>query len=254
MLMKTMLEGENSLANICNFNYKFRDIKSEAYDYRGYENIKIQTDRFNTIKEITDLITEITGENKEAAKMNIDTNRFITYSYACIGQEDWNDNTNIELLQKEFYKFVNVEKADYIVDSCNESLANKVGIVEKSKNEIYGCSNVGTVLLTSDINLENCTKRQSEFERQYLYQYIYNLYKKISLKKLNYDFDNLGSLLQNEWTKTLKMDAIFKQVKNKYDLLYKNLNIEKTASTNKIIVAILAILLIMNIISIFKIF
>ena len=66
--------------------------------------------------------------------------------------------------------------------------------------------------------------------------------------------DNLGSLLQNEWTKTLKMDAIFKQVKNKYDLLYKNLNIEKTASTNKIIVAILAILLIMNIISIFKIF
>ena len=102
MLMKTMLEGENSLANICNFNYKFRDIKSEAYDYRGYENIKIQTDRFNTIKEITDLITEITGENKEAAKMNIDTNRFITYSYACIGQEDWNDNTNIELLQKEF--------------------------------------------------------------------------------------------------------------------------------------------------------
>ena len=211
--------------------------------------------------------------------MYIDTNRFITYSYACIGQEDWNDNTNIELLQKEFYKFVNVEKADYIVDSCNESLANKVGIVEKSKNEIYGCSNVGTVLLTSDINLENCTKRQSEFERQYLYQYIYNLYKKISLKKLNYDFekksknakeefikfaqttwieeitnDNLGSLLQNEWTKTLKMDAIFKQVKNKYDLLYKNLNIEKTASTNKIIVAILAILLIMNIISIFKIF
>ena len=57
------------------------------------------------------------------------------------------------------------------------------------------------------------------------------------MKKLNYDFekksksakeefikfaqttwieeitnDNLGSLLQNEWTKTLKMDAIFKQV------------------------------------------
>lgn len=27
----------------------------------GMKNIKIQTDRFNTIKEITDLITEITG-------------------------------------------------------------------------------------------------------------------------------------------------------------------------------------------------
>ena len=279
MLMKTILEGKNSLANVCNFNYKFRDIKSEAYDFRGYENIKIQTDRFNKIKEITDLITEITGENKEATKMNIDTNRFITYSYACIGQEDWNDDTNTELLQKELYKFVNVEKADYIVDSSNENLANKIGLVEKSKNEIYGCSNIGTVLLTSDINLENCTKRQSEFERQYLYQYIYNLYKKISLKKLNYDFekksksakeefvtfaqttwieeitnDNLGSLLQNEWERALKLDTLYKQVKNKYDLLYKNLNIEKTASTNKVIVAILVILLIMNIVSIFKIF
>ena len=41
--IKTALEGDNTLANVCNFNYKFRDIKSNLYNFKGYENIKIQT-------------------------------------------------------------------------------------------------------------------------------------------------------------------------------------------------------------------
>ncbi len=280
LLMKTVLEDNHSLSDLCNFNYKFRDIKSTAYEYRGYENIKIQTDRFNNIREITDLIKEITGNSTEATKLNIDTDRFITYSYACIGQEDWNI-ANSELLEKEFYKFANVEKADYKVDSSEKNSVNKMSIIEKSKNEFYGCSNVGTVLLTSDVSSENYTKRQREFERQYLYQYIFNLYKKISLKKLNYDLqkknmlnqfkeefekfiqaagieeitnDNIGSQLESEWTRVLKINIIYSQLKGKYDMLYKNSNIEKTANTNKIIVVILILLVIMNLISIIKIF
>ena len=280
LLMKTVIEDNHNLSDLCNFNYKFRDIKSSAYEYRGYENIKIQTDRFDNIREITDLIKEITGNSTEATKLNIDTDRFITYSYACVGQEDWSI-TNSELLEKEFYKFANVEKADYKVDSCETNLVNKMSIIEKSKNEFYGCSNVGTVLLTSDVSSENYTKRQREFERQYLYQYIFNLYKKISLKKLNYDLqkknmlnqfkeefekfiqaagieeitnDNIGSQLENEWTRVLKINIIYSQLKGKYDMLYKNSNIEKTANTNKIIVVILILLVVMNLISIIKIF
>ena len=281
LLMKTILEEGNTLSDVCNFNYKFRDIKSDAYDFRGYENIKIQTDRFNNIKEITTLIKEITGNNKEAIKLNLDTDRFITYSYACIGQEDWNENTNNELLKKEFYKFANVESADYIIDFVNSEIKNNMSIIEKSKNEIYGCSNVGTILLTSDVNSENYTKVPHKFERQYLYQYIFNLYKKIYLKKINYDLrkvdklktakqefiyftqdiwieeitnDNIGTLLDKEWKKILKLQELYIQVKNKYDLLYKNSNIEETAQTNKVIVIILILLLLMNIISIFKLF
>ena len=281
LLMKTILEEESTIADLCNFNYKFRDIKSETYDFRGYENIKIQTDKFNSIKEITTLITEITGSNKEISKLNLDTDRFITYSYACIGQEDWNENTNNELLEKEFYKLANVENADYIVNSGNNGIKNKMSTIEKSKNEIYGFSNVGTVLITSDINSENCTKLPHKFERQYLYQYIFELYKKIYLKKINYDFkkskrlnntkqelvnftqvawieeitnDNIGSLLDTQWRKTLKLDTLYLQVKNKYDLFYKNSNIEKTAQINKMIVIILILLLIMNVISICRLF
>ncbi len=279
--MKTMLEGENTLADVCNFNYKFRDIKSKLYDFKGYENIKIQTDMFEDIKEITALIKEITGNNKGAKELNLDTERFITYSYACIDQEDWNDKTNTELLGKEFYKFANVESADSVVESISNETKNKTAIVEKSKYELYGCSNIATVLLTSDKNSENYTKLPHIFERQYLYNYIFELYKKISLKKVNNEFkqnrkfevtkqkfidftqkvwieettnDNTGSALEDEWSSILKLEEVYHQVKAKYDVLYKNSNIEKTAKTNKIIVVILIILLIINIINIFKLF
>ena len=66
--------------------------------------------------------------------------------------------------------------------------------------------------------------------------------------------DNIGTLLDKEWKKILKLQELYIQVKNKYDLLYKNSNIEETAQTNKVIVIILILLLLMNIISIFKLF
>lgn len=281
MLIKTTLGEGTTLADICNFNYKFRDIKSENYSFRGYENIKIQTDKFNNIEEITKLIKKITGNSTQASKLNLDTNRFITYSYACVDQESWNEKTNRELLENDFFKFANVENSDYIANYSEGELKQKISIIEKSKNEIYGCSNIGNVLLTSDNNSENCTKIPYKFERQYLYQYIFELYKKIYLKKINYELksnrkvknakqefvdftqsiwieettnDNMGDLLDTEWSKELKLKQLYNQVKNKYDLIYKNSNIEKTAQTNRMIVVILLVLLIMNLISISKLF
>lgn len=280
LLIKTMLEGETTLSDVCNFNYKFRDIKSDTYDLKGYENIKIQTDMFNDIKEIATLIKDITGNNKEASKLNIDTNRFITYSYVCLEQESWNDSINDEIKEREFYKFANVEKADYIVDSGKSGIKEKMSIVEKTKNELYGSSNVGTVLLTSDINSENCTKVPYQFERQYLYHYIYELYEKIYINKINYNFkrtnkinqtkkdfvnftqsiwiedvtnDNVGSLLGTEWKKVLKLDSLYLQAKNKYDLVYKNSNIEKTMKISGTIAILLGILIIINLVGICKI-
>ena len=280
MIMKTNIEGENTLSDVCNFNYKFRDIKSNEYELKGYENIKIQTDIFNNVKQIDKLIEEITGNNIEAKKLNLNIERFITYSYVCIEQEEWKE-TNKELLEKSFYKLANVEKSDYIVDFEKDDINNKILSIRKSKNEIYGCSKIGTVLLTSDINAENCTELPYRFERQYLYQYIYELYKRIYLKKLNLEFfkikniesikqkfikftqliwieeitnNNIGNLLDNEWRKILNLEKLYLEVKNEYDLAYKNSNIDKTARTNKMIVIILSVLLVMNIITIIKLF
>lgn len=280
LCIKTNLEGENTLLDVCNFNYKFRDIKSALYNFKGYENIKIQTDMFEDVKGLTTLIKEITGNNKGAKDLNLDTERFITYSYACIGQENWNENTNNELLEKAFCKFASVEPADAIADYNTNGIKEKISVIEKSKYELYGCSNVATVLLTSDIQSENYTKAPHKFERQYLYNYIFELYKKIYLKKINFEFkqnnqfkqtkekfinftqkiwieevtnENIGSMIDSEWKRTLKQEEIYSQVKYKYDVLYKNSNIEKTQKTNKLIVVILILLLIINIITVIKI-
>lgn len=279
LVLKTTLEGENTLANVCNFNYKFRSIKSSNYNFKDYENINIQTDMFSSIKELNTLIKDITGNNKGAKELNIDTEKFITYSYACIGQEAWNENLKTGLLEKEFYRFANVEKTDAVITLGDKSLEEKMTVIEKSKNEMYGISNIATVLLTSDKEAGNYTKIPHDFERKYLYNYIFELYKKIYLKQINYEFkqtgkfkklkqdfinftqkiwieevtnEQNGSMLDAEWKQTLDLNTLYAQIKEKYDILYKNTNIEKTEKTNRAIVAILVLLVILNIIIVIK--
>ena len=273
LTIKTTLDEGSTIADVCNFNYKFRDINPNLSKLKDFENIKIQTDIFKDVKGIGTLIKDITGSNIQAKELNIDTERFITYSYLCIGQEDWKEKSNEELLEKEFYKFANIKPADYIVDT-NSSM--EVYKIQKSKYIKYGATNTSTVLLTSDINTENYTKLPHQYENQYLYNYIFELYKKIYLKKINKKFDipskfgstkqefidftqsiwieevsndETGNELAQQWKNTLKTDIIYAKVKQKYDLIYKNINIEKTAKSNKWIAIILIILAIINIIN-----
>ena len=279
LTIKTTLDEESNLSDLCNFNYKFRDINSSSYNFKTYDNIKIQTDMFNDIRDITSLIKEITGNNKGAKELNIDSERFITYSYACVEKECWNEETNKELLEKEFYKFANVEPADYVVE--NNRIKEKMLTMEKSQYEVYGLTNIATVILTTDIKSENYTKVPHAFEREYLYNYIFELYKKIYLKKLNYEFyqknkfsqtkakfieftqetwieeitnNDFGSLLCNNWKKVLDVNILYSQVKDKYDVLYKNSNIEKTTKSNKAIAVTLVLLLIVSVINMLKLF
>ena len=55
-------------------------------------------------------------------------------------------------------------------------------------------------------------------------------------------------------TKKLNINQLYYELKDKYDTLYKNANIESTNKTNKWILALLAILLLINIISVIKLF
>ena len=114
--IKTTLEGENTLADVCNFNYRFRDIKSSLYNFNGHENIQIQTDMFENRQDLTDLIKSLTGNNKKAIQLNLDIDRFLVYSYACIGQEEWNLDKEQEMFKKEFLKFATVKPNDYAMD------------------------------------------------------------------------------------------------------------------------------------------
>lgn len=268
ILIKTMLDENSTLQNLCDFNYAFRDINST--DNSKIENIKIQTDVFQDVKGIQSFIKDITGNNRGARELNIDTARFTTYSYACVDKKYFESKEDIQEVEKEFNKYANIESSK---DSSN---INKTVSFELKKNTKLGFINNGTVLLTSDDETENYTKLSEKYENEYLYSYIYELYKKYYLKKLNLEFkignkfertrakfikftqnlmieettdDNIGSEIINCWEEVININNVFEKTKQKYDLLYKNVNIEKTARSNKIIMIVLILLVIVNIIN-----
>ena len=64
--------------------------------------------------------------------------------------------------------------------------------------------------------------------------------------------DELGNKLMDMWSRTLRIDDIYAKAKNKYDIMYKDYNIEKTRKTNKWIMVLLILSLILNIINFSK--
>lgn len=265
LLFKTIIDGENNkFSDVVNFNYKFRDITSKADELKEFENIKIQTSIFKDSKDIIKFIKDITGNTSLAEDLNIDQERFITYSYACISQEDWNDNVDIKTIEKLFFKFFKVLPAHKeLNDIITEDYFNKL---PNSKYIKYGFSNVGTALLTSDIAVDNYTKLPFRFENEQLYLYILCLYKKFYLAKVNYELDRKDcqqeflsftknflieeisndeteSCLEKNWSEKLDIDRMFNKIKNKYDMLNKSTNVEKTKIKQNIIILILIVIM-----------
>ena len=265
LLFKTIIDGENNkFSDVVNFNYKFRDITSKADELKEFENIKVQTSIFKDSKDIIKFIKDITGNTSLAEDLNIDQERFITYSYACISQEDWNDNVEIKTIEKLFFKFFKVLPAHKeLNDIITEDYFNKP---PNSKYIKYGFSNVGTALLTSDIAVDNYTKLPFRFENEQLYLYILCLYKKFYLAKVNYELDRKDcqqeflsftknflieeisndeteSCLEKNWSEKLDIDSMFNKIKNKYDMLYKSTNVEKTKIKQNIIILILIVIM-----------
>ena len=266
LVMKTTINGEDvSIDDVLNFNYKFREIHSELSGLKQYENIKIQSGMLKDVKQFTDLLKEIAGENTGAKDLNIDTERFITYTYACLGQEDWKPE-NRENLEREFYKLVQVLPANAQTNFEKKTEKEK----EELNSMLFGFSKASTVLLTSDRETDNFTKVPHIYETEYLYAYLFSLYKKYYLRKLNRDFQNgqdfekikkkfltfthgiwiqeitndeIGDSLCEHWEEKLGSQKAFLELKNKYDILYKDCNIEKTRKTIRII-AVLMLLII----------
>lgn len=273
ILIKTIVE-ENKFSSVLNFNYKFRDINSCLSSLKDYENIRIQTSDLKDIKELSTVIKNITGSNNDAKDMNIEEERFLCYSYACLEQEEWNNEKDFSNLEEEFIKFCNVMPSNYQVNYSQE--AYKKNIIEIFKYSKMGFTKQSAVLLTSSINPENYTKLPFKYEQEYLYTYLLALYKKIYLKKMNLEFkrtknfkktrdelleftrniwiqeitnDIEGTIIYEKWKEVLELDYLFDEIKNKYDIVYKDLNIEKSRKTNFIIIVALLGTLIFSIIN-----
>ena len=274
LILKTIVEGENNFSDVLNFNYKFRDINSEIISLKDYENIRIQTSSFKDVKELSTVIRNITGPNRDAKEMNLEEERFLSYSYACLDQTNWNKEEDFINLQEEFIKFSNVLPSNYQVNYSEERYKKQV--IQPLKYAKIGITKQSSALLTSSVYTENYTKLPFAYEQEYLYTYILALYKKIYLKKMNLEFkrtkhfsktreelldftkdiwiqeiteDDVGSMLYEKWKETLDLEYLYSDIKNKYDMVYKDLNIEKTRKVNYLIIAVLAGSLIFNIIN-----
>lgn len=280
LLFKTNLENTNSFSDILNFNYKFREINSESYDLKEYENIKIQSNSFKSVKDISVLIKEITGNDICSKKANIGSEKFFVYSYACLDQKDWEENAENQVLDNLFEKYRSVQPANsQIIDDeysfeGNEKLKEKKSMY-KNQYIRYGFSVASTVLLTSTANTTNFTVVPQKFESEYLYTYLIVLYKKMLLNKLNYEFghnfkkaekefleftqkvwihditnEEFGGRLERNWMDNLELESSFIKLKNEYDMTYKKYNVEEMNKNNKATIVIIAVIVIINVFTI----
>ena len=273
LYIKTNIEDTNKFEDLLNFNYKFKDINQECYTLKNYENIRVQADCFDDIKELKEFISSITGPNFDALKINLDVDRFYTYSYECIDQSEWNTTKDFENIKNEFLRFINIlpnDKGMHIDDN------GSVKIIPKEKFSKLGISKAGVSLFSSDIDIANYTTLPHEFENQYFYTYILALYLKVYIKQIDYNFkkgknlkktrqdfidftkslwiqeittEDMGSLLYVTIKQVLEIEKLYTEVKNQYDLLYREAKIDKTEKTLTLIVVILGITLIFNILN-----
>ena len=86
------------------------------------------------------------------------------------------------------------QKALHDDDQHNAWPTKGVALAVKAKMWVYAASKLFNGEYKEALAVTN-------IERQYLYQYIYNLYKKISLKKLNYDFEKKSKSAKEEFIK-----------------------------------------------------
>lgn len=269
-LIKTNIEDSNNFNDVINFNYKFRDIKSDLKHLKDYENIKIQTNTFQDIKTLSDIMEEIIGNEEYSKSLDIDTNRFYTYSYTCLEQECWNKEISFEQIQSDIYKYMNILPANYQSD-YNEKQMN---IISDGKYVKIGITKMSCNLVASGIDTNHYTRLPHAYENEYLYTYILALYKKIYLKKIEKEYqkntkktsdkfvkfinklwkheitnDEMGSLIYDKMHQTLELDKQFLEVKNKYDLMCKDLKIEKTYKMNQTLLVLFMISVILNIVN-----
>lgn len=264
LIIKTNVENSKNFSDILNFNYKFRDINSDYNLLKEYENIKIQTDKFENMKELTDFINELTDN---AGKNNkIDTNRFYTYSYVCLEQESWKEET----LENEFTKFSNILPSSY---NINNNIEN-TKIITNTKYSKIGITENGVTLLCSGADTKNYTTLLENYDNEYLYLYIISLYEKLYSKQImlnlknnqknardeyvklkqelitnNITNDEFGNSLNTEFRNVLKLNEIEEEIIKIFDIECKKLDIEKTKKANKIILIILLASLTLNIIN-----
>ena len=277
--MKTLLNPNSNFTELLDFNYKFRDINTEFLSLKNFENIKIKTDIFDDVSDIAELISKLTGASKTQSSLTkeLSNSQFYTYSYSCIERDYWNERNSFQNMENEFYKYANVLPSNYASDFNKANIEHNLYILDSLKYTRTGVTKLSSNMICSGIDTYNFTKLPYEYENQYFYTYILSLYQKIFLKKMNLEFkdykkistlrekfisftkvfweqeitlnDN-GNLYYRALKRVMELDDIYNEVKRKYEVIYKDLNIERNNVYYSVIMVLLVISLIFNCINI----
>jgi len=280
LAIKTHIDGTDDFSDLLDFNYRFKSINSEFSSLKDYENIKIQTDIFNDVKDISELIAQITGVyGKKTSKTRdeLSNSSFFVYSYVCIESDKWNEKNEFLHIENEFYKYANCLPRQYLSDFNKTNIEQNLHVIEKFKYSKLAVTNSAVNVICSGIDTFNYTRLPYQYENEYFYTYILTLYQKMFLKMLNCEFkqyeqitkmrtkfinftkqiwekeitlDDTGSLYYKTIKKTLELDEFYDEIKTKYEIIYKDLNIEKNNSYYSIIIILLIFSLIFNTVNI----
>lgn len=272
LAIKTNIEDTDKFSELLNFNAKFTNTNIKSSKKEKYSNIKIQADTFDDIKKLSEVINEITGKPEDAEKIDIDINKFYTYSFACIDKKSWNENTDISDLQKEFFKFANVLNSDY---KSNFPM-NRLKIVSVGDYIKFGITGSSANLMASNMVDASEDEISNKFENEYFYTYILALYQKFYFSKIVNDFkktmknkkaskefvdftndvwvheatnDDVGKEIFKNFKEVLDLKKLYSVTKEQYDVTYKSLKTKESDILNKIVLILLAISIITNIVN-----
>ena len=150
-------------------------------------------------------------------------------------------------------------------------------MIDKYKYSKIALTNLSSNIICSGVDIFNFTKLPYQYENQYFYTYILALYQKMFLRKINIEIKNIEAFNRirtkfikftkeiwekevtsddtgNNYYKTLKttleIDDLYTEVEKKYEIMYKDLNIDKSNAYSSIIIILLIYSLILNTINI----
>ncbi len=241
LAIKTHIEDADDFLKLLDFNYKFKEINLSTNYLKDYENIKIQTNSFESTESFGNLVSELTMNYTKEKPMYI-------YSYACINSENWKTEYDFENIKGNYTKFINGKNS-----ADNTTLQYKENVYGAEYVKV-GLSTSAFGIVTSSKENYNFTKLPYEFERQYLYTLIWELYKKEYLlhkSKINEEMqiqvteDKLGNKIVKAVESEFEINKKIKQVNQQQDIN----NSEKLEKLNKILIMLLAFSLTFNIIN-----
>ena len=278
LIIKTNINNSEKFSDLLDFNYRFKDINSNYSKLRDFTNIKIQTDKFSNMNELSDFIDKIIGVNNNSIELkdvDLYNKRFFVYTYSCIDQDDWNIEDDFEKIQSDFLRYSNVISSNDTLDFKLNEFDKNIQIVEQFKYSRFGFAKNSATLLTSSIDINNYTKLLFEYENEYLYTLIISLYQRVYLKKLEIELKNkenlknirkkiakftkeiyineitnstIGTIFYNKWKEVFEFQDIYNVIKNNYEVL----ETDESKRINKVIRFLLLVSMLLNVLNLIK--